>query len=442
MATLGSVMNSALRSMTANQLALSVASNNIANAENPDFTRQRLITTPAGPDGGTLGIGTGVNVVGVESLWDALVDARLHQQTAAKSGADTLANGLANVEALFNDTNDTGLLQTVTNFFNSFQTLAQDPASLSFREQLKINTRALLDALHSRNRDLVKVQTTADKAAASDIGQINRLAGQIAEVTRQIKFEEAGHTANDLRDRRMTLVKQLSQYVEVNQLESGGDYQLTTKNNHLLVLNDTAQVLTSSDVSTDIGTGSLKAEIDLRDSYVPKYLGALDQLAYELSQRVNSIHAAAYDLNGNAGNNFFTPLTSASGASRLIDLSAAVAGDARKIAASSLASGNDNTAVTQMGNLLHDPVFSGGSIVDQYGSLIFGVGSDVANAQSTLNEHTALVTQLQKRRQAISGVSIDEETVQILQFQRAYQASARLIQTVDQLLQVALGLGA
>src|SRR5712692_2927833 len=97
---------------------------------------------------------------------------------------------------------ETGLLQSLTNFFNSFQTLAQDPASLSFREQLKINAGALLDALHTRNRDLVTARTNADKAVTSDISQINRLAGEIAEVTKQIKYEETDHTANDLRDRR------------------------------------------------------------------------------------------------------------------------------------------------------------------------------------------------------------------------------------------------
>src|SRR5206468_136055 len=99
-------------------------------------------------------------------------------------------------------------------------------------------------------------------------------------------------------------------------------------------------------------------------------------------------------------------------------------------------------AAIAAGNLLYSPVFSGGAITEQYGALIFNIGTDVASAQSNLKEHESLVTQLQNRRQSMSGVSIDEETIQILQFQRAFQASARLIQTVDQLLQVTLGLGA
>jgi flagellar hook-associated protein 1 len=441
MSSLGSVLNTALTSMSANQLALSVASNNIANAGNADFSRQRLLTTPAGSDGSVPAIGLGVDVVGVDAVRDALINSRLRQETSAKAGADTLTGGLSNVEALFNDGNSTGLLQSITNFFNSFQTLAQDPASLSFREQLKVSAGALIDALHARNSDLTTIKTNADKAVSADVDQINQLSRQIADLTKQIKLEAVSDPANNLRDRRAALVRQLSSYVEVHELDSGGDYELTTKDNHPLVFNGTAQTLNSSDVTTNIGDGSLKAEVDLRDTYVPKYLGALDQLAYEITQHVNSIHSSAYDLNGTTGNNFFAPLSSASGASGTIDLSSDVANDTKKIAASSLSTGNDNTAATQIANLLHSAVFTGGSVTDQYGSIVFNVGTDAAAAQSGVNEHQALLTQLQNQQQSISGVSVDEETVQILQFQRSFQASARLIQAVDQMLQVALGLG-
>jgi flagellar hook-associated protein 1 len=136
-----------------------------------------------------------------------------------------------------------------------------------------------------------------------------------------------------------------------------------------------------------------------------------------------------------------TPLASATGAARQISLSTDVAGSARKIAASALSAGDDNQAAVQMANLLHDSVFSGGTLTDQYQSIVFGIGTDVANTTANQREHDALVAQLQNRRQAVSGVSIDEESVQILQFHRAYEASARLIKTVDELLQVALGLG-
>jgi flagellar hook-associated protein 1 FlgK len=442
MSTLGSVLNTALSSLMANQLALAVASNNIANANNPDYTRQRLLTQPAVPDGTRWHIGTGVEVVGLEAVRDTLLETRLRHEISAQTGADTLADRLSNIEPMFNDPADSGLLQSITRFFNSFHTLSQDPASLPFREQVKTSAAGLIEALRTRDASLTNIRTGADKAIAADISEVNRLTREIAAVTLEIKDEELGTTtSNELRDRRASLIKELSKYVEVNELDSG-DYQLTTKDNHLLVLNGMSTPLTPADVTSTIGAGSLSAEVEVRDTYVPKYAAALDQLAYDIAQQVNSIHSSAYDLNGNTNIDFFTPLSSAAGAARLLSLSTDVAGDSRKIAASRLASGNDNGAAIELGNLLNAPVFSGGSVTDQYGALVFAIGTDAANAKSSTSEHQALVTQLQNRRQSISGVSIDEETVQVLQFQRAYQASARLIQTVDQLLEVTLGLGA
>ncbi len=442
MSTLGSVMNSALRSMAANQLALAVASNNIANAQNPEFTRQRLVTVPAGPGGDAWGTGMGVDIAGIQAIRDSLIESRLKRETSAKDGEETLASSLGNVEVLFNDAGDTGLLRTVTNFFNSFHTLSLDPASMNSREELRINARALVDALHARSQDLVDTGNRANASIATGVSEINRLSAQIAGVTREIKIQETASTANDLRDRRNSLVKELSHFVEVHELESGGDYQLTTKDNRLLVMNGESQTFTAADVTAATGNGSLKANVLMRDVYAPKYLNALDQFAFELAQQVNSIHSGAYNLDGGTSINFFAPLASASGAARVIDIGTEVSGDARKIAASTLPAGNDNGAALQLGNLLHSPVFSGGSIVDQYRSLVFGIGTDVATAQANLREHEAMVAQLQTRRQSISEVSVDEETVQILQFQRAFEVSARLIRTVDELLQVALGLGA
>ncbi len=434
---LGTALNSALKSMAANQLALAVASNNIANANNPDYSRQRLVMQPAVPDAGAFGIGSGVDVLGVEALRDALVDLRLSHELSAKSGADTLSQSLSNIETEFNDSNGTGLLQQITNFFNSFQTLSTDPASVNFREQVRISANALIDTFHRSAQNLVKSQQTADKAVVTQLDQVNRLTAQIADISRQIKIEEVVMPANDLRDRRAALVKQLSQYVEVNEQESGTDYQLTTKDNRLLVLNEVTKPL-GTDVTSAVG-GSIGAELDIRDNYAPKYSAALDQMAFQIAQQVNGITSTAYDLYGSTGVNFFSSPLSLNGAAGQISLSADVAGDPKKIAASSLPGGTDNGAAIAVANLLHAPVFSGGSITDQYGSLVYAVGSDASNAQFSVDEHQALVSQLQNRRASISGVSIDEEAAQIMQFQRAFQASAQLVQTVDKLLQTLLG---
>jgi flagellar hook-associated protein 1 FlgK len=434
-------MNIAVKTMATNQLALSVASNNIANANNPDYSRQRLLTQPAGPDGTRWHVGMGVEALGIEAVRALLIETRLRHSVSSESGADTLSTRLTSIESQFNDANGNGLLQSITTFFNSFQALSQDSASLPFREEVRTSARALVDALHTRQDYLSAIRLDAERTIVADVNEVNRLTRQIADVTREIKIQEVHSAANDLRDRRNAMVKELSGYLEVNELDSG-DYQITTKDNRLLVLNDFAKPVIAADVTSTMGPGSLSAEVEIRDTYIPKYAAALDQLAYEISEKVNAIHSAAYDLDGNTNINFFEPLTAVPGAARLIELSGDVAADTRKIAASNLATGNDNGAAMELGNLLHTPVFGGAPVTELYSTMVFAIGSDLANAKQTMNEHKMLATQLQNRKQSISGVSIDEETVQILQFQRAYEASARLIKTVDELLQVTLSLGA
>ena len=171
MSTLNSILNSSLSSLRADQLALSLAANNIANAQTPGYTRQRLVTAPAVLNEAFPSIGTGVDVVRVQALRDQMVETRLREETSAKSGGDTLTKTLSDIEVLFNDTDATspGLLQAVTNFFNSFQTLSQDPASMNFREEVKSNAQALIDTLHSRNSDLKALQHRVDQAISRDI---------------------------------------------------------------------------------------------------------------------------------------------------------------------------------------------------------------------------------------------------------------------------------
>jgi flagellar hook-associated protein 1 FlgK len=442
MSSLSATLNTAVNSMMANQLALSVASNNIANSNDPDYARQRLLMRPAGPSVWPFGIGMGVQVVGVDSIRDNLVEARYRSALSGQSDAQTMAGGLSDIESIFNDSNNTGLLKNINDFFHSFQDLSTDPASAALRTQVQVAAGSLIATMHQRAQQLSDMKAAADKAVTWNVCQINNLTTQIANLTQQIKAEELGANVNDLRDRRVALVKQLSQYVEVNELDSGnpGDYQLSTKDGHLLVMNDTASTLNVSDVTTSIGAGSLRAALDTRDNYIPKYTTALDQLAYEITQQVNAIHSTAYDKNGNTGIDFFTPLTGPNGAASQISLSADVAGDVNKIAASRASTGTDGLAAIDLGNLLTAPVFSGGTVTNQYSSLVFNIGSDSSTAQAKVSEQDALVSQVENRRQSISGVSIDEETAQISQFQRAYEASAQLMQVVDELLQVTLGM--
>ena len=457
MAGLGSILNTAFRSLEASTMALSVASNNIANAATPGYSKQRVIFEEAPNIGDRFLSGSGVNVVKVEALRERLIDGRLQTEISAKAGAELLYDTLSEIETLFNDGGDTGMLPEITDFFNAFHTLALDPISINFREEVRIEAANLAQAFQVRGGALRDARLTADAGLKDDVDRVNALADQIAGISAQvIKSEAGGQSANDLRDMRGELVRELSEFLDVSELESSSSYQLYAVGGLMLVLNGNKVPMTSTassatgfadvgigatDVTASLESGKLAARLEVRDKFIPDYLSKLDQLAYEITQQVNQIHSVSYDASGNTGVDFFTPLASPDDAARLMELSIVVATDASKIAASAGAGGSDNEAATALGNLLHSSGLTNGSPVDQYRQLVFKLGNDILSTEGKIDEHSALLTQLQNRRDSFAGVSIDEESMQILQFQRAYQASARMIQVIDGLLETLIAMG-
>jgi len=455
MAGLGSVLNTAVQALQANQIGLAVASNNIANVNTPGYSRQRAVMQESESIGDGIRVGSGVQVVGTQALRDQIVERRLWSETSAKSESDLTHQSLSDIETLFNESGDSGLQPLIANFFTSFHKLSTNPSSPELRMQVTSSAASLTRFINSRAGELQHMKSVVDHSIQDDVSRANRLVGEIADTSNRIRETEAsGQPAHELRDRRTGLIKQLSEILDVRELDSNGTYQLTTGTNRPLVLDGTAVPLNLSvsgtgqttvlsgttDITSEFSGGTLAARIALRDNSITKYSLSLDQMAYDLAGQVNQLHSVSYDQDGNTGTNFFTPIATVAGAAQAIQVNPTVAADSRKVAASSQATGAGNDAAIALGNLLNSPVAPRGSIIDQYRSFIFQIGNDTADAEVESGQHSSMLTQLENLRASVSGVSIDEETTTIMQFQRAFQASARVVSTVDELLQTTLGM--
>jgi flagellar hook-associated protein 1 FlgK len=190
------------------------------------------------------------------------------------------------------------------------------------------------------------------------------------------------------------------------------------------------------DITTEIHGGRLAGAVEARDTAIPDYLTRLDGIAYEMVQQVNTLHQGGFDQLGNTGQDFFAPLASAAGAARLIDVDPAVAGDSRRIAAAGVNQIGDNAVAKGLANLRDALVLDGNSatLVEGWSHLAYRVGRDTRAAVDGLKAQTDIVNQIDALRDAVSGVSLDEEAVQMIKFQRAYEANARFFSTVDQTL--------
>lgn len=454
MSGINSILQTALRSLQVSTQSLAVASNNIANEKTPGYTRQELVRTPAPSTGESIRIGSGVEAVRVEGLRDFLIERRLRDEVSSMSEQESMHEMLTRAELLFNDAQDTGLLPVITKFFNSFHELAIDPLSVNLRDQVRVAAEELSRTFSERSEELKRLQQVANDNMTSDIHSIRGLATRIAEISALIREQEAGgQTANDLRDQRGELVRELSEYVDVAELGDGVNYSIHVGGALLVFDGRSAGVRIDStsgsarlivgaiDVTDQIDSGSFAAWAEMRDTRIPAYVAELDQLAYEISQQVNLVHATGYTRGGATGVDFFEPLATAADAARQLGLSAEVLADVGNIAAAANPGGTDNEVAMALGNLVHANTFSGGSVIDQYRTFVFRLASETATVASRMDQHRALLHQLEDRRDAVSGVSIDEESMKILQFQRGYQASANVIRVVDELFQTLLSLG-
>jgi flagellar hook-associated protein 1 FlgK len=177
----------------------------------------------------------------------------------------------------------------------------------------------------------------------------------------------------------------------------------------------------------------------VRDQKIPGLLSQLDSLAAGLATSVNNIHHSGFDLNGNAGGDFFTP-PPAGGQGASASIAVAIT-DPTLVAASSDRSQGSNGNILQLAALHDQPLISGQTANELYSNMIFSVGSDVANASSELDASKLILQKLQDQRGSISGVSLDEEAANMILFQRAYDASARVVQTVSEMLDTVIQMG-
>jgi flagellar hook-associated protein 1 FlgK len=286
------------------------------------------------------------------------------------------------------------------------------------------------------------------------VDQINRLTTQIAKLNGQVaQMQGLGQDPGTIQDQRDELIRQLSGLVNVNVTQSEHGLTLTTGNgvplvvanqNYALQANANNSVLEhvysaqGQDITSQITGGQLGGTIQIRDQVLPQLFTQLNNLASQFTASFNTAHQAGFDAAGNAGGNFFTPLASTTDAATNFGVAIT---DPSLIAASSDGSAGSSGNLTQLLALRDQQLPSGASPLDMYSNLVLQVGNLGANAQSDVTSSNASVQQLTDQRSSVSGVSLDEETTNMIRYQRAYEAGARVVTTVDSMFTTLMNMG-
>ena len=446
------------RALNANQLGIEVTGQNIANVNPPGYTRRRVELVESayqGIHGFTLG--TGVSIAGVHSFRDIFIQSRIQTETGIAGRLTAERGALAPVETALQGSESGGLQSSINAFFGSFRDLEANPNSVPLRSLVGQRGAALANAFHTTAQRLDDIRSTTDQQLRSTVDQANALSEQIAGLNDNIRSAEAaGAEASNLRDQRDVAVNKLAELTGARSTTNNdGTLTLTLPDGRPLVLSGTASKLEVNDTPPNglaeitldgepaVFTDGSIAGYQNAITEVTKQLGDLDSLAAAVVSRVNTLHTSGTDLDGNTGVNFFNDTPAVTAAN--ISINAAITGNPRLVVASPLTQpGQTGTIAGQIANLLTDQNTTAGtrtgSFSSIFGSMISDAGERVATADNNLQTQAAILSQATAQRDAVSGVSLDEEAINLLQYQKAFEAASRFIKIADEMTQMILSL--
>ncbi len=442
--------------LAAAQIGQNVTGNNIANAGTPGYSVQSVnqvatdLVAGAGHETPLPGqsLGSGVAVSRIQRANDQFLDTQVRDATSSQSYQSGLANTLGQIDDAFGEPSDTGLNSAISTFFNGFQDLANNPEDLGARAAAVQNGDALARIFQGTQARLTSIGSTLNQNVALDVKSLNDSATQIAALNVTIKQETAaGNPVNGLLDQRDLLVDTISSLSNVTtQNNSDGTVNVSIGNQGLVVGTDAyAVTLSSLTAQGDLKQGALAGLVESQ-TQLGAVQGKLNSLASSLSSQVNAVHSAGAGLDGTTGENFFTVTAGKEAATLAVnsDLEAhpehLAAAALPAPPASSVPPQSDSTNAVLLANLKNQTIvtagdpLAGSSIQGFYQQIVTDTGGRAASATSATASAGAVLTQLTQQRSSVTGVSTDDEMVNMLKYQRAYQASARVVQTMDDMV--------
>jgi flagellar hook-associated protein 1 FlgK len=438
------------------QRAINVTGNNIANVNTPGYSRQRVNLETGTPTQTGIGLmSSGVTSSGIERIYDRFIGVQLCNENANLGRWEAQQGMLERVEVVFDESGGYGLNQTLSEFWNAWQDLSLNPTGKTERSMVAATSQGLTDAIRRNYSDLEQIQGDIDTAVEGGIETVNRLVAQIADLNQKIARTEVGDTnANDYRDSRDLILKQMAEIIDIQThengdgqvvvsvaggrplVESGNTWQLQTQTNgdgHLDIFWADLSGSTTN-ITSVINAGKIGGWLQVRDTQIAGYQDQLNTLADELRTQINAIHASGFGLNGTTGTHLFDNV--GSGAANF-QINSAILNDLNLIAASATAGGvpgnADNAIAIQ--DLRSALTMSGTATFDTaVTALVSQVGYDVQTAKANSSHQADMMTYLENYRESISGVSLDEEMVNLVKFEAAYNAAAKMISMADDML--------
>lgn len=437
-----------LRALQAHRKALEVTGHNIANASTDGYSRQEvsLRPAPAYPVPGLVRtaeagqVGTGVMVEEIRRVRDSFLDYRFRSEASGLGEWETRKEVLAELEVIINEPSDTGLRAVMDEFWAALQELAGNPESAGVRAGVIQRAAAVADAFTHTQQQVRALEDDIGRGVAARVADLNVMAEEIARINRQVSQALAtGDRPNDLEDRRDYLLDRIAriaggraEFTEAGTVSVfiGGAALVYGRNAHPVELDDAGTLrwtVTGSAVS--VPGGELRGFLDLRDIILPRYRTEIEEVATALADGINGVHRSGFGLDGTQGLDMFL-----TGGSRLLAVNPELLVDARKVAASASGEPGDGANALAMARVKHSVTAAGATVDDLYRGVVARLGVESAGARRLADNQRLLTLQVENQRQGVSGVSLDEEVTKMIRYQHAYNAAARYVAAVDEMM--------
>ena len=466
MATLSMAFDIASNALEADQSALNIVANNVANASTPGYTREVANwqeNDPVTING--ISYGQGAQVTGPVSQRDRVLEQSLQQQSQVASASSARLTALDQLQSVFsqatsssssNSSATNGISQDITGFFDSLSQLESSPSDNSLRQQVLTSAQNLAGDFQSASSQITEQQTSLDQQSGSLINQINALTQSIAKLNVQIQSTSPNGDAGTLEDQRQQDISKLAQLIGIHQIQTEDNgLTVTTSSGALLVSEGLSYALSAApsggvthfydaegnDITTSLasGGGEIGGLLTVRDQDIPQVQNALDTLAFDLGTAVNTANQAGSDGNGNPGAAIFNlPATSAGAAAAI---SVAITSPSQIAAAATGLGPSDDTNLLAMANLAKQTIVAGATPTNYFSDFVSALGSLVSEVQTQNAAQQASATQLQNVVNSLSSVDLNEEASAMSTLEQSYQAAAKVFTILASVMTAALNLG-
>jgi flagellar hook-associated protein 1 FlgK len=452
MPNLSAGINIALSAILTQSQAIEITEHNVANANTPGYRRQAplISSTMAAPvfadEHGLLAgqRGMGVTIDKIQRFNLEYFDGRYRAVSGETKNYEARRDVLTQLETVLSETSNDGMLPQLDQFWAGWQSLASDPTNTALRQQILDEGASLAESFQKRSQAMLQLRMDQNQAIAGQAAQINEIAKNIADLNGEISHVlSVGEQPNDLMDKRDILLDQLAEISgAVSSVQANGE-MLVSIGGHALVTGHSVFTLSAAPDANGLNqitwsdgqtltppTGSLKGLFIARDTTIVNQMNGLDALANAVITQVNAIHLTGHGLNANPPQVFFTGTTAAT---------IAVSGTltAADVATASAAGQPGNGDIAEkLAALKSAQVMNGGTATmgDYYNSQITALGMEVQQATQKAYSNNLVGKALSDQRESVAGVNLDEEAANMVKFQRAYQAAARIMTVYDDML--------